>query len=143
MPVCGSLCCFCPSLRARSRQPVKRYKKLISDIFPRSQDAQPNERMMGKLCEYTFKNPMRIPKITNNLEQRFYKELRNERFHFARAVPCIYSKLLASCHCSPQVCSPSFVHFLIKPDKMICAYWAVSLLSIYLITKLTALICST
>lgn len=97
MPVCGSLCCFCPSLRARSRQPVKRYKKLISDIFPRSQDAQPNERMMGKLCEYTFKNPMRIPKITNNLEQRFYKELRNERFHFARAVPCIYSKLLASC----------------------------------------------
>ncbi|KAK8960734.1 hypothetical protein KSP40_PGU016881 [Platanthera guangdongensis] len=97
LPVCGSLCCFCPSLRARSRQPVKRYKKLISDIFPRSQDAQPNERMMGKLCEYTFKNPMRIPKITNNLEQRFYKELRNERFHLARAVPCIYSKLLASC----------------------------------------------
>lgn len=35
LPVCGSLCFFCPSMRARSRQPVKRYKKLISDIFPR------------------------------------------------------------------------------------------------------------
>lgn len=37
LPVCGSLCILCPALRARSRQPVKRYKKLISDIFPRNQ----------------------------------------------------------------------------------------------------------
>ena len=32
---CGNLCFLCPATRARSRQPVKRYKKLISDIFPR------------------------------------------------------------------------------------------------------------
>lgn len=37
VPVCGNLCFFCPSMRARSRQPVKRYKKLLSDIFPRNQ----------------------------------------------------------------------------------------------------------
>lgn len=37
LPVCGSLCILCPAFRARSRQPVKRYKKLISDIFPRNQ----------------------------------------------------------------------------------------------------------
>ena len=37
LPACGSLCFFCPALRARSRQPVKRYKKLIADIFPRNQ----------------------------------------------------------------------------------------------------------
>lgn len=37
LPVCGSLCILCPALRARSRQPVKRYKKLIADIFPRNQ----------------------------------------------------------------------------------------------------------
>lgn len=37
LPFCGSLCFFCPSMRARSRQPVKRYKKLLADIFPRSQ----------------------------------------------------------------------------------------------------------
>lgn len=37
LPVCGNLCFFCPSLRARSRQPVKRYKKLLAEIFPRSQ----------------------------------------------------------------------------------------------------------
>lgn len=36
-PVCESLCCFCPALRARSRHPVKRYKHLLADIFPRSQ----------------------------------------------------------------------------------------------------------
>ena len=37
LPACGSLCFFCPSMRARSRQPVKRYKKLIAEIFPRNQ----------------------------------------------------------------------------------------------------------
>lgn len=37
VPACGSLCFFCPSLRARSRQPVKRYKKLLADILPRNQ----------------------------------------------------------------------------------------------------------
>jgi hypothetical protein len=37
VPACGNLCVFCPSLRARSRQPVKRYKKLIADILPRNQ----------------------------------------------------------------------------------------------------------
>ncbi|URD74559.1 hypothetical protein MUK42_09585 [Musa troglodytarum] len=97
LPACGNLCCFCPSLRARSRQPVKRYKKLLTDVFPRSPDGQPNDRMIGKLCEYASKNPMRIPKITNYLEQRCYKELRNGQFNSAKVVPCIYRKLLASC----------------------------------------------
>ncbi|RVW76829.1 hypothetical protein CK203_043065 [Vitis vinifera] len=63
VPACGNLCFFCPSLRARSRQPVKRYKKLLADIFPRSQDAEPNERKIGKLCEYASKNALRIPKV--------------------------------------------------------------------------------
>ncbi|KAJ4971996.1 hypothetical protein NE237_005095 [Protea cynaroides] len=97
LPVCGSLCFFCPAMRARSRQPVKRYKKLISDIFPRSQDEEPNDRKIGKLCEYAAKNPMRIPKITNSLEQRCYKELRNEQFRLAKVVMSIYRKLLISC----------------------------------------------
>ncbi|KAK6149156.1 hypothetical protein DH2020_016681 [Rehmannia glutinosa] len=63
LPACGSLCFFCPAMRARSRQPVKRYKKLISDIFPRSQEEEPNDRKIGKLCEYAAKNPLRIPKL--------------------------------------------------------------------------------
>ncbi len=37
LPACGSLCFFCPAMRARSRQPIKRYKKLIASIFPRNQ----------------------------------------------------------------------------------------------------------
>jgi hypothetical protein len=37
VPACGNLCCVCPSLRASSRQPVKRYKKLLAEIFPRNQ----------------------------------------------------------------------------------------------------------
>ncbi|XAR48715.1 hypothetical protein NMG60_11031619 [Bertholletia excelsa] len=97
VPVCGNLCFFCPSLRARSRQPVKRYKKILADIFPRSQDAEPNERKIGKLCEYAAKNPLRIPKITEYLEQRFYKDLRNEHYGSVTVVLCICRKLLSSC----------------------------------------------
>lgn len=37
LPVCSICCVCCPSLRARSRHPVKRYKQLLADIFPRSQ----------------------------------------------------------------------------------------------------------
>ncbi|PWA54840.1 armadillo-type fold protein [Artemisia annua] len=57
------LCCFCPGLRTRSRQPVKRYKKLIADIFPRSPDEEPNDRKIAKLCEYAVRNPLRLPRL--------------------------------------------------------------------------------
>lgn len=97
MPACGSLCFFCPAMRSRSRQPVKRYKKLIADIFPRNQEEGPNDRKIGKLCEYAVRNPLRLPKITTSLEQRCYKELRNENFQSAKIVMCIYRKLLVSC----------------------------------------------
>ncbi|KAL8095398.1 hypothetical protein AgCh_036752 [Apium graveolens] len=97
LPVCGNFCMFCPALRPRSRQPVKRYKKLISDIFPRSKDQEPNVRMIGKLCDYASKNHFRIPKISELLAQRFYKELRNENFQSTKIVVSIYKKLLISC----------------------------------------------
>ncbi|KAL1555311.1 protein SEMI-ROLLED LEAF 2-like [Salvia divinorum] len=97
LPACGNLCFFCPAMRARSRQPVKRYKKLISDIFPKSQDEEPNDRKIGKLCEYAVRNPFRIPKIASSLEQKCYKELRNENFHAVKIVMCIYRKLISSC----------------------------------------------
>ncbi|XP_027927693.1 uncharacterized protein LOC114184585 [Vigna unguiculata] len=97
VPVCGNLCVFCPSLRARSRQPVKRYKKLMAEIFPRNQVAEPNDRKIGKLCEYASRNPLRIPKITENLEQRCYKDLRHENFGSVKVVLCIYEKLLSTC----------------------------------------------
>ncbi|KAI3667392.1 hypothetical protein L6452_42449 [Arctium lappa] len=97
LPVCGSLCFFCPALTTRSRQPVKRYKKLISDIFPRSPGEEVNDRKIGKLCEYAGRNPLRVPKITSSLEHRYYKELRNENFRAAKIVMCIYRKLLISC----------------------------------------------
>ncbi|XP_074291923.1 protein SEMI-ROLLED LEAF 2-like isoform X2 [Silene latifolia] len=97
LPACGSICFFCPSLRARSRQPVKRYKKLLAEIFPRNQEIVANDRKIGKLCEYASKNPLRVPKITEYLEQRFYKDLRNEHVGSAKVVVCIYRKFLASC----------------------------------------------
>ncbi|KAD5507492.1 hypothetical protein E3N88_15195 [Mikania micrantha] len=46
---CGSLSFFCPALTTRSRQPVKRYKKMISDIFPRNPVEEPNDRKIEKL----------------------------------------------------------------------------------------------
>lgn len=97
MPACESMCFFCPALRTRSRQPIKRYKKILADIFPKSQDEAPNDRKISKLCEYASKNPLRIPKITNYLEQRCYKELRSENFNSVKVVMCIYRKLLLSC----------------------------------------------
>ncbi|KAK4855441.1 hypothetical protein QYF36_007361 [Acer negundo] len=60
-------------------------------------DVEPNERKIGKLCEYASKNPLRIPKITNYLEQRCYKDLRNEHFGSVKVVVCSYKKLLSSC----------------------------------------------
>ncbi|XP_071732443.1 protein SEMI-ROLLED LEAF 2 [Rutidosis leptorrhynchoides] len=97
LPVCSNLCIFCPSMRARSRQPVKRYKKLLADIFPRSQNVEPNDRKIGKLCEYACKNPLRIPKITDYLEQKFYKDLRNKNVVSVKSVSIVYGKLPSSC----------------------------------------------
>nr|XP_043627511.1 protein SEMI-ROLLED LEAF 2 [Erigeron canadensis] len=97
LPVCSNLCIFCPAMRARSRQPVKRYKKLLAEIFPRSQNAEPNDRKIGKLCEYACKNPLRIPKITDYLEQKFYKELRNKNMVSVKNVSLVYGKLPSSC----------------------------------------------
>ncbi|GAU43910.1 hypothetical protein TSUD_88830 [Trifolium subterraneum] len=97
VPACGNLCCVCPALRASSRHPVKRYKKLLADIFPRNQEAESNDRKIGKLCDYASKNPLRIPKITDNLEQICYKDLRNEVFGSVKVVLCIYKKFLSSC----------------------------------------------
>ncbi|CAL5394615.1 unnamed protein product [Camellia sinensis] len=37
LPICGIVCFFYPSLRARSRQSVKQCKNLLADIFPGSQ----------------------------------------------------------------------------------------------------------
>ncbi|XP_013600756.1 PREDICTED: protein EFR3 homolog isoform X1 [Brassica oleracea var. oleracea] len=98
LPACGNICFFCcPSLRVRSRHPVKRYKQMLADIFPRNQDAEPNDRKIGKLCEYASRNPLRIPKINEYLEQKCYRELRNGNIGSVKVVLCIYKRLLSSC----------------------------------------------
>ncbi|ERN02110.1 uncharacterized protein LOC18430213 [Amborella trichopoda] len=96
-PVCGSICVCCPALRSRSRQPVKRYKKLLSDIFPKSLDGPPNERRITKLCEYAAKNPFRIPKIAKFLEQRSHKELHCDHFKYIEIIMQAFNKLLSMC----------------------------------------------
>ncbi|KAK9084345.1 hypothetical protein Scep_030816 [Stephania cephalantha] len=97
LPVCGHMCICCPALRSRSRQPVKRYKKLLAEIFPKSLDAPPNERKIVKLCEYAAKNPFRIPKIVKYLEQRIYKELRSNHIKFVNIIMEAYNRLLSMC----------------------------------------------
>ncbi|XP_027189619.1 protein SEMI-ROLLED LEAF 2 isoform X2 [Cicer arietinum] len=96
-PACGSMCVCCPALRSRSRQPVKRYRKLLVDIFPKSPDELPNERKIIKLCEYAAKNPFRIPKIAKYLEERCYKELRSEHIKLVKIVAESFNKLLSMC----------------------------------------------
>lgn len=91
------MCICCPAMRSRSRQPVKRYKKLLAEIFPKSPDGSPNERKIVKLCEYAAKNPFRIPKIAKYLEERCYKELRSEHIKFINVIAEVYNKLLCMC----------------------------------------------
>ncbi|XP_027363352.1 uncharacterized protein LOC113870950 isoform X2 [Abrus precatorius] len=96
-PACGNMCVCCPALRSRSRQPVKRYRKLLADIFPKSPDETPSERKIVKLCEYAAKNPFRIPKIAKYLEERCYKELRSERMKLVKIITESFNKLLSIC----------------------------------------------
>ncbi|KAL5983534.1 hypothetical protein ACLOJK_017621 [Asimina triloba] len=97
LPACGSMCICCPGLRSTSRQPVKRYKKLLAEIFPKTVDGQMSERKITKLCEYAARNPMRVPKIAKYLEQRSYKELRCGHTKFITIIMETYSKLLCMC----------------------------------------------
>ncbi|KAL5082271.1 hypothetical protein RYX36_010692, partial [Vicia faba] len=62
-----------------------------------SKEAEPNDRKIGKLCDYASKNTLRTPKITDSLEQMCYKDLRNEVFGSVKVVFCVYRKLLPSC----------------------------------------------
>ncbi|GMN44036.1 hypothetical protein TIFTF001_013233 [Ficus carica] len=71
-PACGSMCVCCPALRSSSRKPVKRYKKLLAEIFPKSH-------------------------IAKYLGERCYKELRCENIKFINIVTDTYSKLLCLC----------------------------------------------
>nr|XP_043620858.1 protein SEMI-ROLLED LEAF 2 [Erigeron canadensis] len=96
-PACVNMCVCCPALRSRSRQPVKRYKKLLAEIFPKSPGFSPNERKIVKLCEYAAKNPFRIPKIAQYLEERCYKELRLDHVQLVNVITDVYSKLICVC----------------------------------------------
>ncbi|KAM1549263.1 hypothetical protein ACFX1Z_010345 [Malus domestica] len=109
-PACESMCICCPAMRSRSRQPVKRYKKLLAEIFPKSPDCPPNERKIVKLCEYAAKNPFRIPKIAKYLEDRCYKELRLEHIKFINIVVEAYNKLLCLCKEQMACFAVSLVH---------------------------------
>ncbi|XP_078438492.1 protein SEMI-ROLLED LEAF 2 [Wolffia australiana] len=104
-------CVCCPALRPSSQKPVKRYKKLLAEIFPKNLEAPLNDRKILKLCEYAERNPLRLPKIAKFLEQRTYKELRCEHINFIKVIAETYCKLL--CVCKEQM-----------------AYFAVSLLNL-------------
>ncbi|KAL8500821.1 hypothetical protein ACS0TY_020416 [Phlomoides rotata] len=120
MPVCDSLCVCCPAMRPRSRHPVKRYKNLLADIFPKNLDEEPNDRKIGKLCEYSAKNPLRVPKITSLLEERCYRELRNENIKRVKIVICIYRKLIISCPQQMPLFAGSFlsiIHILLEQTR--------------------------
>ncbi|XP_078160554.1 protein SEMI-ROLLED LEAF 2 [Carex rostrata] len=111
-PSCGNLCVCCPALRPSSRRPVKRYKKLLAEIFPKTEDGTVNERKIMKLCEYAAKNPPRIPKIVKFLEQKSQKELRVEHVSFIKIITEAYGKLLF-------VCKEQMAYFAISLVKVV------------------------
>ncbi|XP_022869447.1 uncharacterized protein LOC111388865 isoform X2 [Olea europaea var. sylvestris] len=120
MPAIDTLCICCPAMRPRSRHPVKRYKKLLADIFPRAPGEEPNDRKISKLCEYASKNPLRIPKITTSLEQRCYRELRIDNLMYVKVIMCIYRKLFISCKQQMPLFAGSFlsiIHILLEQTR--------------------------
>lgn len=120
MPAIDTLCICCPAMRPRSRHPVKRYKKLLADIFPRAPGEEPNDRKISKLCEYASKNPLRVPKITTLLEQRCYRELRTENLMYVKVIMCIYRKLFISCKQQMPLFAGSFlsiIHILLEQTR--------------------------
>ncbi|CAN7025144.1 unnamed protein product [Brassica rapa subsp. trilocularis] len=110
-PACERVFVCCPALGPRSLHPVKRYKLLLLDIFPKSPDGAPNERKIVKLCEYAAKNPVHIPKIAKCLEKMCYKDLRSHQMKFIIIVTQAYNNMLF--HCKAQM-----------------AYFAMSLLNV-------------
>ncbi|PON77831.1 hypothetical protein TorRG33x02_239470 [Trema orientale] len=70
------MCVCCPTLRSSSQKPVKRYKKLLAEIFPKSIDVPLSERKIVKLCEYAARNPIRIPK--ENVVLQVVEKLRGQ-----------------------------------------------------------------
>ncbi|CAI0459642.1 unnamed protein product, partial [Linum tenue] len=116
IPSCGTMCVCCPALRSTFRQPVKRYKKLLADIFPKSPDAPPNERKTAKLCEYAAKNPIQIPKIAKYLEERCCKKLWSDHAKFISVIMEAYNKLL--CICKEQM-TYFAVNLLNKVNKLL------------------------
>lgn len=98
VPVCAELACFpCPRLRARSKKPLKRYKKLLNNIYPKSPDLPVNDRAIGKLADYAEQNSDRIFKIVNKLEHHTMKDIRAHQSGYLKADVRVYGKLLSSC----------------------------------------------
>ncbi|CAN7080354.1 unnamed protein product [Brassica oleracea var. botrytis] len=96
-PACERVFVCCPAYGPRSLHPVKRYKILLLDIFPKSPDGASNERKIVKLCEYAAKNPVHIPKIAKCLENMCYKDLRSRQMKFINVVTEAYNNMLFHC----------------------------------------------
>ncbi|CAL5394632.1 unnamed protein product [Camellia sinensis] len=63
LPTCGIVCFFYPSLRARSRESVKRYKNLLADIFPQSQRSVKNEKDLKGVFDALLKSEPRFIRL--------------------------------------------------------------------------------
>ncbi|CAA0842752.1 ARM repeat superfamily protein [Striga hermonthica] len=76
--------------------------------------------MIGKLCEYASKNPLRVPEITSVLEERCYRELRSANIKCVKVVMCIYRKLIISCQQQMPLFAGSFlsiIHILLEQTR--------------------------
>jgi hypothetical protein len=40
---------------------------LFDSVYELTQEEEPNDRKIGKLCDYSARNPLRIPKVWNIL----------------------------------------------------------------------------
>eukprot|EP00899_Mesostigma_viride_P008001 jgi/Mesvir1/17201/Mv07619-RA.2 len=87
-------CKVCRAFNPAAKVPIKRYKKLVADIYV---DQEVNNSKISKLVDYAKRNPHRLPRIASMMEEKAFQELRNERYGYVTVTMKAFSRMVHSC----------------------------------------------
>ncbi|KAK9919970.1 hypothetical protein M0R45_028540 [Rubus argutus] len=112
-PACGNMCVCCPAMRSRSRQPVKRYKKLLAEIFPKSPDGPPNERKLLNYANMLQRIHLEFLRLPNILRIGVTKSYDSSMSNLSILLQRLTTSLL--CLCKDQIKEILFLDWQKKP----------------------------
>lgn len=86
-------------LRAWTRWPRRRHKRLIKDVFPvNPQSTDMNEAGMERLTVYALQLPKKLPEVGLYLERRVGKKFARKEYGHLQVAIRILHKLILACH---------------------------------------------